>query len=282
MEKEVISFEKFNLPIKLRHLHMYAGGAYRGIHSHRAFEIVRVKSGLLNCFFDGEIIKVCRGQIIFINSNTGHSLYSDNAEITYINIDTMGLNENVGDGDFSLLHEFISHIRATPYLLINETEELSRLFDKTSAKYNDGTVGSYWYIKACIYEFIAFMYSRSFITPATVLDNRINKIGDIVRFVDENYKSPITLDDISEAVKYNKYTVCHTFKTITGATIFDYINFVRVHYAVDKLKEKSKSVMEIAMECGFSSATYFNRVFKSIYDCSPSVYRKLLTENNLS
>lgn len=279
MEKEVISFEKFNLPIKLRHLHMYAGGVYRGIHSHRAFEIVRVKSGLLNCFFDGEVIKVYRGQIIFINSNTGHSLYSDNAEITYINIDTMGLNESIGGGEFSLLHEFISHVRAKPYLLINETEELSRLFDKTSAKYNDDTGGSYWYIKACIYELVGFMYSKSFITPITVSDSQIKKIKDIVRFIDANYRSPITLDDISAAAKYNKYTVCHTFKEATGSTVFEYINFVRVRHSIEKLKDKSNSVLEIAMECGFSSPTYFNRVFKSIFDCSPSVYRKLLTEN---
>jgi len=78
-------------------------------------------------------------------------------------------------------------------------------------------------------------------------------------------------------VKYSKYTVCHTFKTVTGATIFDYLNFIRVRHAAERLREKDSSILEIATACGFSSATYFNRVFKSFFGCSPSVYRKMLS-----
>ena len=48
---------------------------------------------------------------------------------------------------------------------------------------------------------------------------------------------------------------------------------------VEKLKETENSILEIATDCGFSSPTYFNRVFKSFFGCSPSVYRKLSSKN---
>jgi len=88
MEKEIIRFEKFNLPIKLYNLCMHEGTDYRGMHSHVAIEIVEVKSGVLRCHINNDVIKVYPKQIIFINSNTGHRLFSANAEITYIHIDT--------------------------------------------------------------------------------------------------------------------------------------------------------------------------------------------------
>ncbi len=279
MEKENIYFEKFNLPIKIHHLHMEEGGNYRGMHSHLAVEIVQVKSGILYCYVNDDIITVNPKQIIFINSNTGHRLSSENAEISYLHIDVNLLEDNINDDEFSILCEFISHIQAKPYLIFSDNKEITELLNKINKIYYKKSRESRWYIKAYIYELVAFMYSKSFITPLSISKEQIKKIEQVVHYIDTNFKSPITLDDICLATKYNKYTICHTFKAVTGSTIFDYINFIRVHYAVEKLRETRNSILEIATECGFSSATYFNRVFNSFFGCSPSVYRKLLPKN---
>jgi len=174
------------------------------------------------------------------------------------------------------LYAFISHTKAKPYLIFKDNNEITALLQKINTKYYEEPKESRWYVKAYLYELVAFMYSQSFITGLTLSGEQIKKIEQVVRFIDANFKLPITLEDICSAAKYNKYTVCHTFKSVTGATIFDYINFLRVQSAVEKLRQKNNSVLEIATECGFSSATYFNRVFKNIIGCSPSVYRKLL------
>lgn len=279
MEKENIYFEKFNLPIKIHHLHMDDGGNYRDMHSHIAVEIVQVKSGILYCYVNDDIIRVNPKQIIFINSNTGHRLSSENAEISYLHIDVNLLEDNINDDKFSILYEFISHIHAKPYLILSDNKDITKLLNKINIKYYEESKENRWYIKAYLYELVAFMYSQSFITTLTISKEQIKKIEQVVHYINTNFKSPVTLDDICLSTKYSKYTICHTFKAVTGSTIFDYINFLRVDYAVKKLRETRNSILEIATECGFSSATYFNRVFKSFFGCSPSVYRKLLTEN---
>jgi AraC-like DNA-binding protein len=279
MEKEIISFENLILPIKIHHLHMKDGGNYRGMHSHVAVEIVEVKSGILYCYVNDDIIRVSPKQIVFINSNTGHRLYSENAEISYLHIDVNLLEENMNNDNFSMLNAFISNIYAKPYLILNDNKDITKLLNKLSIKYYEESKESYWYIKAYLYELVAFMYSQSFITPFEISKEQIKKIDQVVCYIETNFKSPITLEELSSLTKYNKHTICHTFKAVTGSTIFDYINFLRVHCAVEKLKRTENSILEIATDCGFSSATYFNRVFKKFFGCSPSVYRKLLFKN---
>lgn len=279
MEKEIIRFGEFGLPMVLYHLHMQEGMAYRGMHSHAAIEIVAVKSGVLRCCINGDTICVYPNQILFINSNTGHRLFSENAEILYMHMDTSVLNENANDDGRSKIYTFILRANAKPYMLFTDNKEITELLHKISVKYYEEPKDSRWYLKAYLYEVVAFMYSQSFVTPLTIFKEQIDKIEPVVRYIDDNFNLPITLDNICSVVMYNKYTVCHTFKAVTGSTVFDYINFVRVNFAIEQLREKNNSILEIAVKSGFSSATYFNRVFKNIIGCSPSVYRKLLSEN---
>jgi AraC-like DNA-binding protein len=275
MEKERIRFEQCKHPIILLHLRMSENQIYRGMHSHKAIEIVSVKSGVLHCYVNDERVVLAPGQVIFINSHQSHRLSSKNAEISYLYIDTGLVEENTNEKT-SKLYAFISLIQAKPYLVLSDNAEFTQLLHKIDLKYHDDAKETPWYMKAYLYELIAFMYAKSFIAPFTIAETQIAKIEQVVRYIEENFKSPITLDDICTAVTYNKYTICHTFKMITGSTIFDYINFLRATYAVEKLKETESSILEIATACGFSSATYFNRVFKTYFGCAPSVYRKIL------
>ena len=280
MEKEIICFENLNLPIKIHYLHMQKSGNFREMHSHIAVEIVEVKSGVLYCHVNDDIITVNPKQIIIINSNIGHKLYSENAEIFYYHIDISLLQENINDDKISKLSSFILHTQVTPYLIFNDNNEITYLLNKISIKYYDNAQESLWYIKGYLYELVAFMYSQSLIIPLMISKEQFKKIEQVVHYIDTNFKSPITLDEIGSFVKYNKYTICHTFKEVTGSTIFEYINFSRVHYAVEKLRYPQNTILDIATECGFSSATYFNRVFKNFFGCSPSVYRKFLSKKH--
>lgn len=279
MEKEIICFENFNLPIKISRLNMKESDEYRGMHSHMAVEIVEVKSGILNCCVNDDVIELHTKQIIFINSNTSHKLYSENAEVIYYQVDISLLQENVNDDNLSNFYSFVLRTQVKPYLIFNDQNEITGLLNRINIKYYENSKESYWHVKAYLYELVAFMYSQNFIVPLAMPKDQFKKIEQVVYYIDTNFKSPIALDEICSFVKYNKYTICHMFKEVTGSTIFEYINFSRAHHAVKKLKETENSILEIATDCGFSSPTYFNRVFKRFFGCSPSVYRKLLFES---
>ena len=57
-------------------------------------------------------------------------------------------------------------------------------------------------------------------------------------------------------------------------TLTDYINSLRARCAANMLLTEDLSMTEIAMRSGFESLRTFYRVFKSNYNCTPSVYKK--------
>ncbi len=270
MEKEIISFEK-GIPVYISHIQRGMGKHARGMHSHPAIEIVAVKSGQMVCLVNGDRLCVNAGETVLINSNTGHRLLPENAEITYIQIDIRDYREKAGDGEFVVLYDFVFRTKAKPYMILSADGEMDSLFQKISEKYREN---SRYYLKAYLYELVAFLYARNFIEPPAISPEKLEKIAPIVHYVNTNYTLPITLEDICATAQYSKYAVCHTFKATTGATVFEYINYLRIRQAVEELKQHRRAISEIATACGFSSVTYFNRVFKNVMGCSPSVYRK--------
>ena len=59
-------------------------------------------------------------------------------------------------------------------------------------------------------------------------------------------------------------------------TLTDYLNLNRLDHAADQLAYTKKSILEISMECGVSSLSYFNEIFKQRYGVTPSRFRKRL------
>ena len=74
---------------------------------------------------------------------------------------------------------------------------------------------------------------------------------------------------------FNEQYFCRLFKSIVGTSPINYINFVRVSKA-EKLLKKETSLLKVANDMGFSSLSYFNRVFKKYKHYSPGEYKKII------
>ena len=85
---------------------------------------------------------------------------------------------------------------------------------------------------------------------------------------------------MAKEVNLNKEYLCRLFKKATKKTISDYINLVRISKASEFLK-KNISISEVAMMSGFSSLSYFNKVFKDYKHCSPGTYKKIYSKADM-
>jgi len=101
-----------------------------------------------------------------------------------------------------------------------------------------------------------------------------DKIEVIYKFVQDNYKNRISLDEISNLVNMSPVTFNRFIKKRTGKTFVEYVNDTRVGYAARWLIEKDLSIAEIAYTCGFNNIANFNRVFKKSRNSTPSQYRE--------
>jgi AraC-like DNA-binding protein len=59
----------------------------------------------------------------------------------------------------------------------------------------------------------------------------------------------------------------------------EYINFVRISKAEKMLRKTDKTVLEVALDTGFSSVSYFNSIFRKYRGCTPSACRNAINYN---
>lgn len=100
------------------------------------------------------------------------------------------------------------------------------------------------------------------------------QIISALEYIQEHYRESITLDEVADFAHMSKYYFCRTFRHITGATVLQYINNVRLSRVHNLLIHTEDSMEEIAVQTGFSSSSNLARVFKKIYGISPREFRK--------
>lgn len=90
-------------------------------------------------------------------------------------------------------------------------------------------------------------------------------------FIDENYASPIDLENISDEAHFSRFHFIRLFKEIYGKTPHQYLISVRIEKAALLLRE-GNSVSSACTEVGFESPTTFSGLFRRVVGVSPSAY----------
>lgn len=113
-----------------------------------------------------------------------------------------------------------------------------------------------------------------------IIDNNPSKkkeymesVMSVCNYINQHYQEPLSLEEIADVSGFSRFHFTRIFKQCMNMTFYEYLNQKRISKAEELLSTTSQSVTEIAMNSGFSSISAFNRTFKSVKGCSPSVYR---------
>jgi AraC-like DNA-binding protein len=58
-----------------------------------------------------------------------------------------------------------------------------------------------------------------------------------------------------------------------GRTVTDYIREVRIQKSEELIKNTDLNISEVVYSIGFTSRSYFSKIFKKKYNCSPKQYK---------
>ena len=95
-----------------------------------------------------------------------------------------------------------------------------------------------------------------------------------IQHIQENYRTALTIAQLADISGMSEGHFCRVFKQYTLKTPVQYINSVRLVHAADQLANTNKRVLDIAMDCGFNSVSYFIEVFRENFGITPSKDRK--------
>lgn len=109
-------------------------------------------------------------------------------------------------------------------------------------------------------------------TKTTIGTSENAYIMPIKEYIDNNFSKNITLSDLCFLFGTNKTTLCKEFKSLTGSTVVDYINKLRVKHTKILLREKLYTLTQIADILNLSSVHYLTTLFKKYEKLTPTEY----------
>ena len=104
------------------------------------------------------------------------------------------------------------------------------------------------------------------------------QIQDIIDRIDACIKArsgeEITLRELAAYLGYSEYHVSHKFSEIAGMPFRDYLRYRLLAFALKEVRDTQRSMLDIALDYGFSSNEAFTRAFREAYGVSPADYRR--------
>lgn len=117
--------------------------------------------------------------------------------------------------------------------------------------------------------------NRDFYEKQKFVNVNVSKaITESKRFIMKNYNRNIQLKDVANHVFLSPNYFHKLFTQVTGITPHQYIINQKINAAKKMLLESDATITDIIINCGFSSQSYFNAIFKREVKITPNDYRK--------
>lgn len=104
------------------------------------------------------------------------------------------------------------------------------------------------------------------------MDDR-ERIFVLQQYMQSHLNEPIRLDDLAKMAHMSKSKLKYSFKAVTGSTVGEYRDDVRIHTACNLLQQTDQSIASISQALGFATTSSFSRFFRSRMDVAPNTYR---------
>ena len=95
-----------------------------------------------------------------------------------------------------------------------------------------------------------------------------------IAYIKEHYAREISLSELALLVGYSPNHFHHVFTEIMGTSPREYLEGVRIQRAKYLLAQNERSLSDIAQDCGFSTQSYFSKVFKKRTFITPNEFRR--------
>ena len=115
---------------------------------------------------------------------------------------------------------------------------------------------------------------RSVIDKTSMKPRTDVKMKEMMEYIHTHYQDVITIEELALFANISKRACFRLFQDYIHMTPLEYITNYRLRKARTMLRETAESVTQIAYGCGLGSTSYFGKIFKERFGCTPSQYRK--------
>lgn len=268
------------LPIYIKREHLSTRDVRDRLpHYHNEIELIYVLKGSMECQTNDSIFPLAKGDLCFINKGQLHHLYEKEDTSEHISIiiytDLLTQSKEIFDtyispmlNDLTFSHIKFSSIDGNSEKIYHYILEIEQLLKEKPIAYELSIIADIHLIFKHLY--LTYMKTDT----VTIIDEDSLLQQKMIQYIEDHYMEDINVDDIAKASSVSRSKCFRIFKNYTRISPITYLNGYRLEIAASKLKNTNDSVSTIALDSGFSQASYFNKLFLKEYGYTPLEYRK--------
>lgn len=244
-------------------------------HWHVEYEMIIVKKGQLKLILDGKSFYVNEGESAFISGGVVHGGMPEECEYYCIVFDLASLFKDVALCSKSVAI-FLTNADCFTGVYGAERKqsaimrEILYSMQNRDNGYDLNVIGLLWKLLG------AFVSEPVISEGEQINKSQRQKLKDVLSYIRKNIDKNITLEELAQVSGMSPRYFCRVFKSMTGRTPIEYVNYYRIETASQMLITTGESVTDIALNCGFNDMSYFSKMFKKLKGISPSKFRQAL------
>lgn len=248
------------------------------LHWHEEVEWIYVHRGSVDIYIDSILYQVNQGQMMIIEPHLLHYMVASEDCHYYTCVFHKLLLQ-------FYLEDYTSLQFINPYIRNESQIKMPLYIEKTYIQenfldivyyYNQDPKNSQLKIKLLLLDIFNSFINQDLIIQNQQKKHNLETIEIVLHYIEEHYFEKITSQFLAHLVNYNHQYFSRFFKENTGYTPIEYINHFRIDKACQLLIHPDYSILDISMNCGFESCSYFIKKFKEYKTVSPRQYRTML------
>lgn len=250
-------------------------------HTHSFYEINYVYKGSCINLVEEEPVLMNEGDLILMNPGTYHIPYCEpDGKLFNFIIDADWFLRHFQSiaTDNAELEKFIKNTGSENfyrYVLSSvNNREIKSVVTKIIKINQMREKKKYLLLEAAMLEFLSLvMYDGGELQLSELKGKNSSTGRKLINYLSNNY-STATLESTAEYAGYSKTHICRIFKDNVGKSFGEVLTNIRIERAKFNLINTEKPVRDIAVETGYDSIEYFQRLFKRETGMTPGSYRK--------
>lgn len=246
------------------------------LHFHEYVELMLFLSDGGEFFLDKDIYPLSRNSLMVLQPNTLHRDENDSKEGVFRRY-VLHLRPSLLERLSTQQTNFAASIRdACPCTQLNEEDaaRLVGLFEQLRTPRED-CFGEDVRERILLDEILLLVCSciQTSHIEAEISNADYNRVQPVLSYIQQNYRDPITLEDLANHFLISRHYLCHLFKKGTGFSVMEYVIQLRIIES-QRLLRQGMNVQQVSESVGFQNYNHFIRTFSSYAGISPKQYAK--------
>lgn len=251
-------------------------------HWHNAVELFYVESGSLDYYTPGGSATLPAGSGGFVNSGVLHRTVHQRTGIANVQLLHLFDPDFIGQPGSRIHTKYVQPVVTNPNFhflpILPDSPDNIRLLESLRATF-DLRPGEPGY-ELKLREKLSLLWLEIFRRAEPYLEGKAHadqpslRVKQMMAYIHENYSGPISVQDLAAVCNCSQRECYRIFQSCLRMTPNEYIQSYRLQMACRMLLTGKEAAGSIAFACGFSCGSYFGKVFRETFGCTPLEYRR--------